>query len=337
LQGYRDTLRLHVLPALGRVKVRQLHKGHIRNLLTEKLQGNLARNSVRLIHATIRALLSTAVDEGLIVANPASKLGRQFRLAATTAARQEQTKAMTRFQLEAFLYSAARVAGTYEPFFLLLARTGMRLGEGIALKWDDIDFNGSEIRVERAFSGGRIETPKTGYGRTVDMSEQLARALKRLEIGRATEKLRRGWRDMPAWVFCTEAGTLLDPSRVRKVFRRVLKAASLPPHFSPHGLRHTFASLLLQQGESPVYVQRQLGHSSIKMTVDTYGKWLPMGNKAAVNRLDDRTGSKTVASAAAEAKSRAEMLKKVGSPGWARTSDPLINSQVLYRLSYRGM
>jgi len=51
-------------------------------------------------------------------------------------------------------------------------------------------------------------------------------------------------------------------------------------------------SLLLQQGESPAYVQRQLGHASIQLTVDTYGKWLPMGNKAAVNRLDDESGSK---------------------------------------------
>ena len=79
--------------------------------------------------------------------------------------------------------------------------------------------------------------------------------------------------------------------------RRTLKAASLPPHFSPHCLRHAFASLLLQQGESPAYVQRQLGHASIQLTVDTYGKWLPMGNKAAVDRLDDSSGSKTVAAA----------------------------------------
>src|SRR5207237_7880206 len=86
--------------------------------------------------------------------------------------------------------------------------------------------------------------------------------------------------------FCTEAGTPLDRSRVRKVMRRTLKAASLPPHFSPHCLRHAFASLLLQQGESPAYVQRQLGHASIQLTVDTYGKWLPMGNKAADDALD---------------------------------------------------
>ena len=55
---------------------------------------------------------------------------------------------------------------------------------------------------------------------------------------------------------------------------------------------HTFASRLLQRGESPAYVQRQLGHASIKLTVGTYGKWLPMGNKAAINRLDDESGSK---------------------------------------------
>jgi integrase len=58
-------------------------------------------------------------------------------------------------------------------------------------------------------------------------------------------------------------------------------------HFSAHSFRHTFASQLLEMGESPAYVQRQLGHSSIKMTVDTYGKWLPAGNKNAVDRLDE--------------------------------------------------
>ena len=84
---------------------------------------------------------------------------------------------------------------------------------------------------------------------------------------------------MPTGVFCTTTGTMLNKGNVRRVFVRLLKRAKLPLHFSPHSLRHTFASLLLQQGESPVYVQRQLGHASIKLTVDTYGKWLPMGKR----------------------------------------------------------
>ena len=108
------------------------------------------------------------------------------------------------------------------------------------------------------------------------------------EVERKTDTLKHGWAVMPSWVFYTETGTPVDGSKVRKVFRRALRRAGLPLHFTPHCLRHTFASLMLQQSESPQYVQRQLGHSSITLTVDLYGKWLPTGNKAAVNRLRKR-------------------------------------------------
>src|SRR5206468_410167 len=178
-------------------------------------------------------------------------------------------------------------------------RTGLRLGEALALQWDDLDFTAREIRVARSFSKHRLETPKSGHGRTVDMSKQLAATLKDLHAARAAETLKGGWAGMPPWVFCTTLGTPLSPSRIGPAFKRILKAAGLPTYHSPHNLRHTLASLLLQQGESPAYVQRQLGHASIQLTVDTYGKWLPMGNKAAVDRLDPPAwqgrGSKVVA------------------------------------------
>src|SRR5881397_912977 len=115
--------------------------------------------------------------------------------------------------------------------------------------------------------------------------------------------------------------------------RKTLKAARLPLHFSPHCLRHTFASLLLQQGESPAYVQRQLGHASIQLTVDTYGKWLPMGNKAAVNRLDGESGSKVVAKLTGAGANAFQLPGNNGEPSGIRTLDPLIKSQVLYQLS----
>src|SRR5438132_12300398 len=165
------------------------------------------------------------------------------------------------------------------------------------------------------------------------MSEQLARALMRVQVERKTEPRKRGWTEVPKWIFCTEAGTLLDESRVRKVFGKTLKAAGLPLHFTPHSLRHSFASLLLQQGESPVYVQRQLGHASIQLTVDTYGKWLPMGNKAAVNRLDDESGSKVVAKTPTGTSGVLEVPVTIGGPSRTRTVDPLIKSQLLYQLS----
>jgi hypothetical protein len=108
-----------------------------------------------------------------------------------------------------------------------------------------------------------------------------------------------------AWVFVSEAGTPLDGSNVRKAMTRILKKAKLPPHFTPHCLRHTYASLMLQQGGPVAYVQRQLGHASIQLTVDTDGKWLPMESQAALDRLDSpmpQSGSKMVANAKGESR-----------------------------------
>jgi integrase len=287
LDSYQQLLRLHLLPVLGPVKVRSIARGRIKMLLANKLAAGLSRNTVRLVHAALRALLNSALDDGVILANPADKLGRQLKLVTPALARQEQIKAMTREQFAYFLKVTAKTFPNFYDLFLLLGRTGLRLGEALALQWTDIDVERREIQVARAFSAGKIETPKAGHGRAVDMSNQLTASLRHLQVERKAETLKQGWKEMPLWVFCTQEGIPFDEHRVRKVFSRVIKAAGLPSHLSPHSSRHTYASLLLQQGESPAYVQRQLGHASIQLTVDTYGKWLPMGNKAAVNRLDD--------------------------------------------------
>ncbi len=359
VETHRTALQLHLLPTFGRVKVRLLQKGHIKTLLAELLQRGwiktitedgiprevrppLRRGSVRIIHVTLRAMLYAAVDDGVIIANPAERLGRHLKLVPAAATRQEEIKAMTRGQLAAFLAAATAADARGEdrrlyPFFLLLARAGLRLGEAFALEWPDLDFAGREIRVARAVSDGRIDTPKSGHGRTVDMRRRLEAVLRHLQTERKAETLRRGWREIPAWVFCTARGTMLNKGNVRRVFVRLLKRADLPLHFSPHCLRHTFASLLLRQGESPVYVQRQLGHASIKLTVDTYGKWLPMGNKAAVDRLDDASpeasGSKVVAKLRPAAEAAAEVPENFGEPSGTRTRDSLLKRQELFQLS----
>ncbi len=295
--SYDNTLRLHVLPTFGRVKVRRLQRGVLKAWLAQGLTEGYARDSVRVRHATLRALLNAAIDDGVILSNPADRLGRQLKLHLAPSQRQEEIKALTRDQLAVFLATAERTEPRLYPLFLTLARAGMRIGEGLALQWQDIDLAGREIRVARGFSKGRLETPKSGAGRTVDMSQQLTQALRRLHLERAKEKLRNGWADLPPWIFCTTEGTPYDAAFVQRKFKRVVKKAKLPGHFTPHCLRHTYASLLLQMGVSAVYVQRQLGHASIKLTVDTYGRWLPMGDKATVDRLDGPSGSKVVAAA----------------------------------------
>jgi len=295
---YEELWRIHLKPAFGEVKVRQLHRGRIMGFLAGKLGEDLARNTVRNIHATLRAMLKVSVDDGVLLSNPAEKLGRQLRLVTPKATRQEQIKAMTKEQRHLFLETAVKVLPRTYPLFFVLAGTGMRLGEALALQPEDVDVRGREIRVARALSAGVLETPKSGHGRTVDISKRLVEMLAQWDVERKAEMLRRGWAERPS-LFYSDAGTLLDDSNVRKLMTCVLKKAGLPLHFTPHCLRHTYASLMLQQGESVAYVQRQLGHASIQLTVDTYGKWLPMGNKEAVDRLDEiqpaGSGSKVVA------------------------------------------
>jgi hypothetical protein len=133
------------------------------------------------------------------------------------------------------------------------------------------------------------------------MSQPLADALVKHELLRRQEKLKYGWIDLPPWLFVTKAGTPLDPANMRRAMQSLLRKAKLPLHFTPHCLRRTYASILLAEGVSPVYVQEQLGHATIELTVSTYGRWLKKRAHGALDRLDQLPnfdhGSKVVAEA----------------------------------------
>ena len=190
---------------------------------------------------------------------------------------------LTREELSLLLLIFQEHFPKHYPFVLTLARTGMRLGEACGLKWSDIDFQGRFIHIQRSYSHRRIETPKNGKSRRVDMSLQLTEILWRLK----REREREMGDDIPEWVFISRKGTSINADNWRwRVFDKALEKAELR-HIRVHDLRHTYASLLLQAGESMIYVRDQLGHHSIKVTVDIYGHLVPGGNKSAVDRLDD--------------------------------------------------
>lgn len=182
------------------------------------------------------------------------------------------------------------------PFLLTAFRTGLRLGELLGLAWDDIDFAGHAIEVRRGYSHGRFSTPKSRKGRRVDMSDQLAQTLLKhrqvIQIlhGRlpVTDVTPQGGKSCSAQlVFPSQSGGPTDGDNFRKrVFVPLIEQSGLPP-MRFHDIRHTFASLLLQNGESLHYVKEQMGHASIQTTVDTYGHLVPGSNRRAVNRLDD--------------------------------------------------
>ncbi|MGQ9688911.1 MAG: tyrosine-type recombinase/integrase [Desulfobaccales bacterium] len=271
------------LAGLEALSLDQITRSVFKELIYAKLKDGLAPVTVTRIKALASVVLSHAVEDGLIAANPAVRMGRLIK----GKERKADVNPLTREEARAFLEAVAEHHPRYYPFFLCALRTGMRLGELLALEWGDIDFRGGFIEVRKSCVHGRITTPKNGKSRRVDMSRQLAETLKALLTERKREALAKGWREVPASVFVNEAGKFLDHGNLRRrVFWPALAKAGLR-RVRIHDLRHTYASLLIQNGESLAFVKDQLGHHSIQITVDTYGHLVPGANRQAVDRLDD--------------------------------------------------
>ena len=351
---YRERLKRHVLPALGATRLCDLGRSQIRDLLVAKLleerrpKGKTDRNpesrrysteSVRIMYSILRALLFAAVDEEVLASNPAARLGKSLRLVRSKATRQENIKAFDHEQLARFLEAVSMRQPRLYPLLFTMSRTGLRIGEALALQWGDLDLVAREIRIERAASNtGVISTPKSGHGRTIDMATSVhdlfvshraalsaAWLKKKPERDADGNELPKG--QMPPWVFPSVLWTAQDHSNVRKGFDASLRHAGLPRHFSPHSLRHTFASLLLADGVSPAYVQEQLGHASVALTVDTYGRWLKKRAPGALDRLDAPAfGSSLVAAAAGGAGEAPQPPEAAGAPAGTRTRNPELKS-----------
>ncbi len=138
----------------------------------------------------------------------------------------------------------------------------------------------------RTYKLGKFNAPKNGKVRRVDMSDQLHATLQALLSQRKREALKAGLGEVVESVFHRD-GKPIEQNYIRRVFKRALMKAGLR-EIRLHDIRHTFASLLLSDGQSPAYVKEQLGHHSIQMTVDVYGHLLPSSNRDAVNRLDSQ-------------------------------------------------
>lgn len=283
--SYRSVLDLHLCPFFEDMPLDQIRRKDVKDLLYQKQQGGLSPGTVRIIKAYLSCILTQAVDDELILANPAARTGRYIQKQEGNA----QTKSLTWDERTLFEKEIQNRYPNYYPLFLCALRTGMREAELISLKPGDIDFNGGFIEVERNCVRGDITTPKNGKTRMVDMSTQLARVLKSHITNRKKEALKKGWGEPPEWLFYNENGGMVDPSNLRKrVFYKCLEKAELR-RIRIHDLRHTYATLRIQAGHNIADVSKQLGHHSIKITIDTYYHWIPGSNKSEVDQLDSKT------------------------------------------------
>ncbi len=276
---HRHMIQPHIVPALGRLKLKDLTPVHVRGFYREKLDSGLSSATVRKMHSVLRKALKQAVLDGLVPRNvcEAVKPPKVERKEITPLNR-EQAKT---------LLEAARDAGDrLEALYVLAVHTGMREGELLGLKWEDVDLEAGVLRLRHALvrEGGKtalgdLKTAKSR--RSVRLTHAAANAL-RSHLQRQLEEMERvGSLYQPGGlVFATETGTLINPSNLRnRSFKPLLKCADLPD-ICFHDLRHTCATLLLSQGTHPKLAQELLGHATIAMTLDTYSHFLPsMGDQ----------------------------------------------------------
>lgn len=282
-ERYQGILDKHIYPVFSEKRLDQITKGDIRDLLTSQISERYSRSTVTLSKDVISGVFNYALDEEILTSNPC--MGITKRMDFSRKKNKPEIEPLNREELTLYLNTCHENYPEFYPFFLCLARTGLRLGEAIAIQFSDIDFNSKYIWVKRSYRRGRFTAPKNGKTRKVDMSDQLTDVLKSLMTAKKKEALRSGSGEIDDLVF-TQDGKIMEQNYVRKIHNRILRKAELRK-IRQHDIRHSYASLLLTQGESPVYVKEQLGHHSIQMTVDIYGHLIPSSNRQAVNRLDD--------------------------------------------------
>lgn len=297
VNSYKSNLRHYIIPWFGGLQVSDLNYGLIKDFISDvRLRKSprtgkpYSRDSIRIMVATLRAMLDEALREGLIDVNPCYKLGKLYGGAKTL--REEPDP----FSLEE-LHKVEAICRDrwpeYYDFTLCLGRTGMRIGEALALKIQDVDFMEETIRIRRNLPiHGRIETPKTaGSRRTIKIdSPELTTALEEMIRRRREIWLAKGETEIPEWLFCNSRGNPLDRSNWTKVWNRMQRLAKVQQR-RPHDLRHTYATLMLLMGKPLPYVSKQLGHASPRITLEIYSHWIRDADSGEKGVLDVTSSS----------------------------------------------
>lgn len=276
LADYKSMLGKHINPVFGNKAVNSITRLDIKNFLRQKLKDGLTVSTVDHFRACLSNVFETALDNDEIENNPASQLGRIATRGQLSHKSEVVPTFLTRVELAKLLATFLEHAPNHYPLALLLARTGVRVGEAVALQWNDIDFDHAVMTISRSKSRTLIDTPKSGKSRDVDISKQLLTVLKERKSEAKSN-----------WVFPgTKSETVDATAWRRRTFNKMLILAGLKK-MRVHDLRHTYASLMLEQGQPLIYIQRQLGHHSIQITADIYSHLIPSSDNKAVNALDD--------------------------------------------------
>lgn len=309
LQQYTQIVRDHIIPKLGRTKLKDIHPLQIQALYKEKMSEGTSARTVILVHAVIHRAMGMALKWGLIGRNPVDAVTRPK-------IQHKEMQTLTDDQVRAFLSCAK---GTrFEALFWLAISTGMRQGEILGLKWSDLDWNTKKLHIQRQVQritgeGFVFTEPKSSAGRRVIVLSTLTieKLLNHLDL-QQNAKIKAGsnWVEKDL-IFPSSIGSPQDQKNLDRIFKETLVKAGIPK-IRFHDLRHTAATLMLQEGIHPKVVQERLGHSDISMTLNVYSHVLPSMQEDAAEKLDNIMMPIEISSELKKVLHKASQKKKYG-------------------------
>ena len=288
LEAARDTIsyrtwlnhecivRLHLNPIIGAKKLARLSPKDVHSLYRVKLTNGLSRGRVRKIHVTLNRALKDAVRWRYISRNPAEEVSPPHEY-------QREIHVLTPEQVK-LLLTAAR-DDRLEAAYVLPATVGLRQGECLALRYEDIDFKQGMLSIRRTVWRNQVYPPKTPHSRrTIKLPEIALDALRR-------HRDKRNSANDESWLFPTKNGNPVDAHNfIHRPWKRMLRKAGLPETTRYHDLRHGAASLLLSRGVPVPAVSSLLGHRDSSITLRVYAHMIDGMDGVAAQAMDDLLG-----------------------------------------------
>ncbi len=270
--SYRGHIKNYLRPRFGHLQVRAISTETI-DLFKADLEGQISPRTIGHILTTLKSVLKIAVRWHYAAANPASDIKKPpIPYSEMDFLNPDEIKRLL-----------AATDQRHYALMLCACMTGMRRGELLALRWSDVDFVAKTISLKKQAYKGRLVDLKTGHSRRrISISDTLIDTLREHQ----TKQIVDGPENPMGLIFPSEAGTPIDGTNLlRRIFWPTLSRAGLR-RVRLHDLRHSYAAILISRNVPLKVIQRQMGHSSIQVTADTYGHLLPESESAAATELE---------------------------------------------------
>lgn len=271
VNGYRGYLKNHLIPYFNNRKVVEITPNLIRAYVVAMQEKGFKNKTINHTINLLSGIFNKAVEAGYVNYNPISSVKR-LKLPHM------EMEFLDTFDIRALLETAKIEFPTFYPLLQTAIATGMRRGELLALTWNDIDLDRKLIRVNKSFHNGRVEETKTKNSvRNVCIPNNLSDVLKNWKRVAPKSNI----------VFCNSTGNHIDPDNmVKRYFKPCLEKAGVK-NIRFHDLRHTYASLMIAKKIPIKFIQQQMGHSSIQVTLDKYGHLMPELYELGASAMND--------------------------------------------------